>query len=75
MSQMSLPPKTVYIDPLTDSGFKILFGRESSADILMGFLNALLEGDGNDPITSLRYGDKEKVHESQDGRSVLFDIH
>lgn len=64
-----------FINPLTDSGFKILFARESSQDILIGFLNAVLDRDGKDPITEIIYLDKEKIKEQSDERSVIYDIH
>lgn len=63
-----------YIDPLSDPGFKILFGRESSKDVLIGFLNMLLDGEGRDPITDVRHLDKEKVMEQSDERSVIYDV-
>jgi len=31
-----------YIDPLTDYGFKLLFGSEPDKDIMIDFLNASL---------------------------------
>jgi predicted transposase/invertase (TIGR01784 family) len=64
-----------YFEPLTDTGFKILFGRESSNDILTGFLNAVLDGDGLDPIVSITYLDREKTRECDDERSIHYDIH
>lgn len=66
--------KTTFIDPLSDPGFKILFGRESNKDILIGFLNMLLDLD-DDPITDLKYLDKEKVKEGSGERSIVYDIH
>ncbi len=32
-----------YINPYTDFGFKKLFGSELNKELLIGFLNALLE--------------------------------
>ncbi len=34
-----------YINPFTDWGFKRLFGQEFSKDLLISFLNDLLEGE------------------------------
>lgn len=65
----------IYIDPLSDPGFKILFGREDSKDILIGFLNTLLENSIEDPITDIEYLDKEQVKEHSEERSVIYDIH
>lgn len=64
-----------YIDPLSDPGFKILFGRESSKDILIGFLNMLLGKELKDPIVNVTHLDKEKVKEQTSERSILYDIH
>ncbi|MBQ9214491.1 MAG: PD-(D/E)XK nuclease family transposase, partial [Bacteroidales bacterium] len=33
-----------YVDPFTDTGFKILFGQEMSKPLLIDFLNNLLDG-------------------------------
>ncbi|MEZ3532051.1 MAG: Rpn family recombination-promoting nuclease/putative transposase [Muribaculaceae bacterium] len=64
-----------FINPTTDPGFKILFGRESSKDILISLLNAILEGDGDAPIVSLDFHDKEKICEQEEEGSVAFDLH
>ena len=34
-----------FINPFTDFGFKHIFGREMNKDILIEFLNDLLEGE------------------------------
>ena len=34
-----------YINPFTDYGFKKIFGQELTKDLLIDFLNDLLEGD------------------------------
>lgn len=52
---------STYFEPLTDTGFKILFGRESSSEILIGFLDAVLDGEGHDPIVSIRYPNRKKT--------------
>lgn len=33
-----------YIDPLTDFGFKKIFGSEPNKDLLIAFLNELFKG-------------------------------
>lgn len=63
-----------YINPLTDPGFKRLFGREQSKDVLIGFLNALFEHESTDPIVELSFMDKERVKEFEDGRTIIYDI-
>jgi len=34
-----------YLNPFTDFGFKKIFGEEVSKDLLIAFLNDLLEGE------------------------------
>lgn len=52
-----------YIDALTDTGFKLIFGKENqSEEILIGFLNDLFEGQkGYEPITRITYANNERV--------------
>lgn len=66
-----------YIDPFTDTGFKIIFGKEHvSNDILRCFLNVLFEGD---PVLSnikkVEYRPNEKTREWTQGKSIAYDIH
>ena len=62
----------VFINPFTDFGFKRLFGQEDSKIILIGFLNALFEGEF--VVTDLEYRDKEQLRERPDSRNAIFDI-
>ena len=48
-----------FINPFSDAGFKRLFGQETCKPVLIGFLNALLEGEQH--IVSLDYRDKEQL--------------
>ncbi len=65
-----------YINPLTDFGFKYVFGREESKPFLIDFLNQLLADEpGFEPIVSLDYLDKEKSRMSREMRGVIYDIH
>ncbi len=44
MAKQNLPHKLKigkFIDPLTDFGFKLLFGSEPNKDLLIAFLNEL----------------------------------
>ena len=68
---MSYP--TVYINPLTDFGFKYLFGREENKDLLISFLNALFPENGK--IIDVTFVDKENVGESKNSRALIYDIH
>ncbi len=66
-----------YINPFTDTGFKIIFGKEHvSNDILKSFLNVLFEGDPIlSNIKSLEYRPNEKTREWEHGKSIAYDIH
>jgi predicted transposase/invertase (TIGR01784 family) len=63
-----------YIDPLTDSGFKKLFGEECNKDLLLDFLNELLyEEQGR--IVSISYLQSEKLGFAKDSRKALVDLY
>ncbi|MET4140511.1 PD-(D/E)XK nuclease family transposase [Pedobacter sp. UYP1] len=61
-----------YIDPLSDFGFKHLFGGEPNKDIMIGFLNAVFEGQKY--ITDITYSPTEYGGDEQDYRKVSFDL-
>lgn len=63
--------KSIYINPLTDFGFKRLFGQEENKKYLISFLNALLE----ENIENVVYMDKEDGSESPEDRSLIYDVH
>lgn len=61
-----------FIDPFTDTGFKIVFGEE---DILRQFLNALFEKDpGFNQIERVEYRPNERTREWTEGKSIVYDI-
>ena len=62
-----------FINPFSDWGFKHIFGREISKDLLISFLNDLFAGEF--VIRSLSFGDKEQIGISKDSREVIFDIY
>ena len=62
-----------YISPFTDWGFKRIFGQEYSKDLLISFLNDLLEGEVH--IKDVTFKDKELLPESKDLRGCIFDIY
>ena len=61
-----------FINPFTDIGFKHIFGREISKEVLIAFLNDLLVGERQ--IAELNFMDKEDMPEDISGRIVIFDI-
>lgn len=66
-----------YINPYTDFGFKKLFGSAPNKDLLIGFLNALLEEAGqlpDDVITDLKYLNSEQLGRTKYDRRAVFDV-
>lgn len=72
LSHMSNAVST-YINPLTDFGFKYIFGRNADKEFIISFLNALKVGPK--PIVGLRFIDKEKKGESKEDRALIYDLH
>ena len=62
-----------FINPFTDWGFKKIFGQEVTKDILITFLNSLLEGEH--VITDLTFLDKEQLPEVKDMRGIIYDVY
>ena len=67
-------PKTMskFINPFTDYGFKLIFGREVSKDLLIEFLNDLLEGER--VITDLQFLNNEQLLYPE-GRGIIYDVY
>ena len=61
-----------YIDPLTDWGFKRLFGSEPNKDILKDFLNELFKGEKH--IVDIAYKPNEHVADLRDFKKSVFDL-
>ena len=62
-----------FINPFSDWGFKKIFGQEINKDLLINFLNDLLEGEHH--IKDLTFKDKEQLPELQDMRGIIYDIY
>ncbi|MBR3698882.1 MAG: Rpn family recombination-promoting nuclease/putative transposase [Bacteroidales bacterium] len=62
-----------FINPYNDYGFKKLFGTKENKDLLISFLNALLEGKEN-TITDVNYTDLEELDSIAGRRVSYFDI-
>ena len=60
----------VFIHPLTDWGFKRIFGDK---ELLIDFLNSLLEGER--VITDLSYLNTEAQPDESDGRKTVYDLY
>lgn len=67
---------TKYLNPFTDFGFKNLFGKDYSKDVLIDFLNELYSDlNGMNRIVDITYTDKEKIRLTKFGKTVIYDIH
>ena len=62
-----------FINPFTDFGFKRIFGQEISKEILIDFLNLLLNGEQR--IVSLSFKNPELQPDIKDKRRVVFDLY
>lgn len=62
-----------FINPFTDVGFKLIFGREISKDLLIDFLNSLLNGERT--IKELTFINKERMPGYKKGRTSIYDIY
>ncbi len=61
-----------YINPLTDFGFKKLFGTEPNKDLLIDFLNEIIP---NHKIKDLNYSTNEHFGKLEIDRKAVFDIY
>ncbi len=66
--------KARYLNSLTDFGFKKLFGEEYNKELLIDFLNQLLEKEQG-RIKSLTYMKNEYVGRSEWERRAIFDLY
>lgn len=66
--------KEKYVNPFTDFGFKKLFGEEPNKDLLLDFLNELLEKQEG-RIVELSYAKNEHLGKKEIDRKAVFDIY
>ncbi len=62
-----------YINPLTDFGFKKLFGTEPNKNLLIDFLNQILPNDKK--VADLTYSSTEELGKTQLDRKAIFDLY
>ncbi|WP_455634594.1 Rpn family recombination-promoting nuclease/putative transposase [Parabacteroides sp.] len=62
-----------FVNPFTDVGFKVIFGSELSKDMLIFFLNGLLEGEYE--VVDLTFLDKEDHGGNVNDRGIVYDIY
>jgi len=63
-----------YINPFTDYGFKKLFGEEPNKDLLLDFLNVLLQEEQGE-IKNLTYLKNEHLGAGELDRKAIFDLY
>jgi len=63
-----------HYNPMNDAICKFIFGREERKSILIGFLNAVLEGSLGHSITDIRYIPTEQIPLNNTGKSTRFDV-
>lgn len=69
----SSPNAERYINPLTDFGFKRIFGSPFNSELLISFLNALF--DGEKVITDVSYENVEHFGRNELERKAVFDVY
>lgn len=68
--------KNQRICPFTDFGFKLIFGRDSTKEFTIDFLNCIfVEQDCFSPIVDLEFLDKEAEKYDIESRGAIFDMH
>jgi len=70
---MCMTIKNKYIDPLTDFGFKRIFGTYENRKFIISFLNDLL--DIEDKIVSIEYKNLEKLGLNPSDRKTIYDVY
>lgn len=66
------PEEITFIDPLSDFGFKKIFGEEPNKDLLIAFLNEVFQG--RKQIIDLVYSKNEHPGGTRDEGGAIFDL-
>lgn len=64
-----------YINFYTDFAFKKFFGTEANKDLLISFLNSLLDLNGGNEIIDLTYLNSENLGDSISERRAIYDVY
>ena len=64
-----------YINFYTDFAFKKIFGTEANKDLLISFLNCLLNLQGDKEIANLTYLNSEQLGEAASERRAIYDVY
>lgn len=60
-----------FINPYTDYGFKLIFGSEINKELIISFLNGVLQ---NEVIVDITFRNVEMLGLNHDYRRAVFDI-
>lgn len=67
-----MPTLARFINLLTDYAFKLIFGQEANKDLLLDFINTVLEGEHR--IVDLQFRNSERLGITTEDRKVIFDL-
>lgn len=70
MKEQLFPLKEKFMNPFTDAGFKRIFGSEINKDLIVKFLNSLL----NESILDITFRNVEALGMGRNDRKAVFDI-
>lgn len=62
-----------FVNPFTDFGFKRIFAQEINKDIVIDFLNCLLDGERT--VANLTFKNPEILPEVEEKRKIIFDVY
>ena len=65
---------TKYLNPRNDFAFKKLFGTEDNKDLLIRFLNAILELEGDEQINEVKFLNPDQAPRFWDGKRSIVDV-
>lgn len=66
--------KEIFINIMTDYGFKRLFGSLKFKSVLIRFLNIMFESEGV-KVDDVTYHDKEVLPKDEDGKRIIYDVY
>lgn len=64
---------SIYINILTDFGFRYVFGREDHKQFFLSFINSLRIGENVSEITSVEFSDNDKPEKSKETKALIND--
>jgi predicted transposase/invertase (TIGR01784 family) len=65
--------ENIYINPLSDWGFKLIFGNEKHKEVLIGFLNDLIFD--KEVISDIEHLNTVRGHEIEEMKGIIYDVY